>query len=445
MHPVWRGQWTEPRIVPAENPTDRASEAAMSLFRTLLTLLALAVLGGLFWQLLASDPGLILIRLHGREITSTVPAATLLVLATITAVWLTMRLLMLPIRGWRRIRRKRAGQRLHDALTALHEGRPQRAAKLLEKAAREPILRAPALVAAARAARDSGDGNEAERLLTSAAAAGAGISVRNERAEQALHIGEPERAVDLLSSDDGPLPPRALLLKARALAASHRADTALTLLPALRASRAQPETALNALEHSLSLDSLRQADTGEALAARWNRLGKAARLNPEITEVFAERIAAFGLDEDGAAAIEKSLGQRWSEALVALYGRLPGSEQARRLKVAEGWLRSHPESPALALSLARLSKAQRLLGKSETYLYRAIAQGAGAEAWEMLAGTLDARGEEATARRCLDNALRLRRGQAALDLPERDLPDLIGDQAVSEERDEHGMPRLRGG
>ena len=40
--------------------------------------------------------------------------------------------------------------------------------------------------------------------------------------------------------------------------------------------------------------------------------------------------------------------------------------------------------------------------------------------------------------------LRSQRGEALLDLPGRDLRQQIADTAAIEERDEHGMPRLKG-
>lgn len=415
----------------------------MSLFRFVLMMLVLAVLGGLVWQLLATDPGLVLVRFRGQELSSTVPAAVLLILTALIALWLVLRLVLLPFQGWRRLRRKQAGQRLSDALTALHEGRPLRAAKLLEKVAHEPSLRGPALVTAAQAAREADQGTEAERLLTQASAAGVDLPVRIERAEQALRIGQAREAVDLLSTVEEALPPRALLVKTRALAESGRADAALALVPALRSCRARPESELDALEQTLVQQSLREADSSQALAGRWNRLAKTSRLDAGAAGVFAERMAAFGLEDDATAAIEKSLGQHWSEALAALYGKLPGGHQGKRLKIAEDWLRRHPDSPALALSLARLCQAQRLSVKSENYLHRAIAQGQNAEAWEMLAELMAGKGDEPGARLCLQNALRAGRNQPPLDLPERSLQQQIGDQAVLEERDQHGMPRLR--
>ncbi len=417
----------------------------MSLFRSVLTLLILAVLGGLIWQLLATDPGLVLVRFRGTELSSTVPAAVLLTLSALILLWIALRLAILPWLGWRRLRRGRARRHLRDAMLVQFEGRPSRAAKLLEKVAKEPTLRATALIAAARAAHEAGEGIEAERLLDAASVAGADLPVRMEQAERALEQHLPERAIELLSAAREALPPRALLLKARALNESGRADTALTLLPMLRSTRARTEADLEVLEKTLILATLRQADSGESLAGRWNRLTKNQRLDPEIAEIFAERMAAFGFDDDAAAAIEKSLAQRWSESLVERYGLLPGGQQPRRLKVAEGWLRGHPDSAMLALTLARLSAAQRLSGKAGGYLHRAIAQGAGALAWELLAVHYDDQGDPANARLCLENALRVGRDQPALELPQRDLALRIGDFAVTEERDQHGVPRLSDG
>ena len=62
----------------------------------------------------------------------------------------------------------------------------------------------------------------------------------------------------------------------------------------------------------------------------------------------------------------------------------------------------------------------------------------------MLAEVLAARGDESRARQCYANALSAMRGQAARQLPGRDLRARIQDEAVVEDRDEHGMPRLRG-
>ena len=82
--------------------------------------------------------------------------------------------------------------------------------------------------------------------------------------------------------------------------------------------------------------------------------------------------------------------------------------------------------------------------QAEAWLHRAIAQGAGAPAWEALGDAAAAAGDEARARLAYGNALRGQRGEAPLPLPGRDLRQDIADAAAVEDRDDHGLPRLRG-
>ena len=95
------------------------------------------------------------------------------------------------------------------------------------------------------------------------------------------------------------------------------------------------------------------------------------------------------------------------------------------------------------MTLARLHRAQGQWPQAEGYLHRALAQGANAEAWEELGHGFAQAGDEPRARMSYANALRAERGEPITDLPGRDLREKIYDQSVLEERDEHGMPRLR--
>ncbi|MEG3158663.1 heme biosynthesis protein HemY, partial [Lysobacter zhanggongensis] len=158
----------------------------------------------------------------------------------------------------------------------------------------------------------------------------------------------------------------------------------------------------------------------------------------------AERAAALRWEDAAASSIEHALDTRWDEGLAGLYGRLPiGRMDARRAR-AERWLQDHPASPGLLLTLARLSRAQGQWPQSEGYLHRALAQGANAEAWEELGHGFAQAGDESRARLSYANALRASRNEPITELPGRDLRERIYDEAVHEERDEHGMPRLRG-
>ncbi|MNV67313.1 hypothetical protein D3C71_1601110 [compost metagenome] len=180
------------------------------------------------------------------------------------------------------------------------------------------------------------------------------------------------------------------------------------------------------------------------LAARWEVLPKTLRVSPEAVARYAQRAAALNWNDVALRVIEQTLDSQWDEALVTLYGELPVDKLDSRRASAQRWLQSHASSPALLLTLARLANGQGQWTQSEEFLHRAIAQGAGPEAWEMLGEGFAAQGDDALARQCLLNAVRQRRNQAPLPINRRDLRQQIQDQAVAEERDEHGFPRLKG-
>ena len=109
---------------------------------------------------------------------------------------------------------------------------------------------------------------------------------------------------------------------------------------------------------------------------------------------------------------------------------------------AEVWLAQHPSSPGLLCGLARLYMETSQWARAEDHLHRAIAQCAGAEAWELLGHVWTAQEDPARAQIAYANALRVARGEAPLALSGRSLREQIADQAVAELRNEHGIPLL---
>ncbi|MEG3193459.1 heme biosynthesis protein HemY, partial [Lysobacter sp. D1-1-M9] len=239
------------------------------------------------------------------------------------------------------------------------------------------------------------------------------------------------------------LPPRGLGLRAQALAALGRAGDAYGLLGALRQQQALPEDRINTLEAQWAEASLREARDANQLADRWEALPRPLKSEPAAVAAYAERAAALRWEEAAAHSIEHALDTHWDESLAGLYGRLPIGRLDARREHAERWLQAHPASPALLLTLARLNRAQGHGSQSETYLHRALAQGANADAWEELGHGFAQAGDDPRARLSYANALRASRGEPTSELPGRDLKQKIFDEAVTEERDEHGMPRLR--
>jgi HemY protein len=255
------------------------------------------------------------------------------------------------------------------------------------------------------------------------------------------------RATDALVALDAPaaqpLPPRGLLLRAEALAASRNSAQAYGLLGALRQQQALPTPRLSELETRWAESALREAADANVLADHWEQLPKPLKSEPAVVAAYAGRAAALRWDEAAAKSLEQALDTRWDESLADLYGRLAIGRLESRHTHLQRWLQAHPASPSLLLALARISREQGQWPQAEEYLHRALAQGAGSEAWEEMGHGFATGGDEPNARMSYANALRAARGESIEELPGRDLRQKIFDQAVVEERDVHGMPRLR--
>lgn len=416
----------------------------MTLFRSVLFWLVLAVLGALLMQVLLQDPGYVLVRFRGTDYSTTVAVAVGLLLALILAVALLWTLLRLPFRAWRRHRARQARAKLTDGLAAYQRGDYARAEQLLAQAADNGDAEAVARTQAARAALARGDDAAADAHL--AAFGDRHPAARAiQRAQHDLAQGRPADALAALDAPAAqPLPPRGLRLRADALAASGRSFEAYGLLGALRQQQALPAARLDQLQADWAARALQEATDANALADRWDALPAQLRNSPPVAAAYASRAAAMNWDEAATRSLEQALDAQWDESLATLYGELPVARLEHRRAQVERWLPAHPSSPGLLLAAARIAHAQGQWPQAEAWLHRAIAQGAGAPAWELLGDAAVRAGDDARAHLAYANALRSQRGEAALELPGRGLRQQIADTAAIEERDEHGVPRLRG-
>ena len=416
----------------------------MNLFRNVLLWLLLAVLGALLAQLLLQDPGYVLVRYRGSDYTTTVAAGIGILLAILFAIVVLWKLLRLPFRAWKRHRERQARAKLTDGLAAYQRGDYARAEALLKQAADGGEAEAVARAHASRAAFARGDDTAAAAHADALGERHAGAQALL-RAQQALARGDADAALVALDAPNAqPLPPRGLRLRAEALAAAGRSFEAYGLLGALRQQQALPAAQLEILQAEWAAQSLQQAGDANALADRWDALPQTLHTAPAVAAAYAQRAATLRWDEAATRSLEQALDAQWSEDLAALYGQLPVSRVEHRRAQIERWLPAHPSSPALLLSAARIAQAQGQWPQADSWLHRAIAQGAGAPAWEALGNGAMQAGDETRARLAYANALRSQRGDALLDLPGRDLRQQIADTAAIEERNEHGMPRLKG-
>lgn len=414
----------------------------MSLFRSLLFWIVLALLGALAAQFLLADPGYVLVRFRGTDYTSTVAAMVIGILATLVVLGLLWKLLTLPFRAWRERSDRNARARLGDGLDALHGGHYARAEQSLSRAADDGDHSAIARIAAARAARARGDFAAAQAHIEALDPKHAGARAIA-LAEQALADERPTDALVALDAPAAqPLPPRGLALRAQALAVSGKSAEAYGLLGALRKQQALPDAQLDALQERWAAAALRESNDANALADFRDSLPKEIRNEPDVVLAYVDRAAALRWDEAAPKAIEQALDARWDETLATRYGTLPvDSRIGQRRANVERWLQAHPSSPALLLTLARLDRAEGRWPQAEAHLQRALAQGAGAEAWEEYGHVHVGAGDMQRAQLSYANALRVTRGEPVLESPLDESPGRV-DETAPEVRDEHGIPRL---
>ena len=412
----------------------------MKLWILLLVLLLVAFAAAFGWQMLATDPGYVLIRFGNTRIETTAVFAVVALLVLWGVLSVLMRLGRWPFRAWSHRTQRRGRERIAAGLTALAEGRYGKAMRDLERASHQTGLRAPALLAAARAAHAGGEPARADASLDEAAASEPAAALAL-RARFLIEQGKPDAALDLLKTaqSTAPLAPTAqrLLAEAALLRGDHA--TALNALTALGRDGQLAEATYASLQARVVTAALTAAPDSIQLNTLWTGLSRAQRALPEAIDAYARRAAALGLMLPALDEVESALRKSWSESLVRTYGELGEADADTRLRRAEGWLDAHPNSPGLLLTLGRLCIQAHIWGKARDYLERGLSIDVSAELWEALGECCLGQGLDDEAAHCLRNALRMSRGEAVEDVARSALDTRA---SAVEQRTEHGVPRL---
>lgn len=417
----------------------------MSFFRTLLWWLLLATLGALAWDQFSIDPGQVVIRWHGSTLVFQSLAVFLACWGLLWfGLWALWTLLRLPFTAWHRLAQTQARKRLVNGLLAFNEGRYTRAEGLLAKAAEDAESATVSRLAARQAALRRGD------LLGAAVQQAAlakldPLAAALESAHALLKQSRPEAVIDILQpwQENKRLPPRGQLLRGEALVSMGRASEALAQLSQPGNELDLAPDALAALQLRWHAAALQQSVHADDLHQRWLGLSERERDDQALLLAYSRRAGELGLEAEAADTLATAIDREWNETLVRQLSLLPAARNDLRLDRAQAWLAAHPASPALALALGRLLGTRQQLGSAAEVINRAIAQGAGSDAWEELGHVYTAQNDAPRAQSSYANALRLQRGEPARALGDRSLREIIADEAVAEQRDEHGLPRLR--
>ncbi|WP_413625253.1 heme biosynthesis protein HemY [Luteibacter sp. Lutesp34] len=416
----------------------------MKPWRWVVGFIFVAVVAAFAWHWVAEDPGYVLIRLRGTNVQMTVVTAIALLLLAWAAIALIVAALRWPFGAMTRRHRRLSRRRLADGMVSLIEGRHGEAERDLNRAARYPSVRGPALLAAAEAAERHGESARALETLDQAAQE-TPRAARVLRARYLRNAGRPSEAAALLApeANAGSLSPAGWIEYAEAALASGEARNALRALDPLQKSGELGSRGYADIESRIVAAYVMSATDGATLATLWSQLPKGQRRLPAAVDAYARQAARYGQTMAAMDEIETALRREWSPALVATYGGMGAEDIEQRLRRAESWVDTHPNDAALLTAVGRMCVRVRLWGKARPYLERALAIEPNAVAWEALGDVYVGEGEQVLAQRCYRNALALARGESTEALPEELRARRIDTRVTAvEERDQHGVPRL---
>ena len=132
-------------------------------------------------------------------------------------------------------------------------------------------------------------------------------------------------------------------------------SSVIRLLPELRKDKVLPPAELAELERrawgeNLSLAAQREEDGTvglQSLNRAWQQLTSAQRQEPPLVLAYAEQLRQLGAQVEAEEVLRSALKRKYDSHLARLYGLVRGSDPARQLQTAEGWLKEHPGDPSL--------------------------------------------------------------------------------------------------
>lgn len=356
--------------------------------RLYLLLLAAIAAAALLGMAIAEHPGYVLFAYKGFRFESSLWAFLGLLLLLGGLFWgLRLALGLLVTSGgvvnpWsRRNHMRRVRLAARRGQLDLAEGRWKDALRHLRRAAtgdQQPLVH---YLGAARAANELGDYAESDKLLHEAREREpqADMAIDLAQARMLISRGQYPEALACVRQlhDEHPRQPYVLQLLQQLYVQLQDWQALCRLLPQLHKYRALPEGRLAELERLAWTAAMEQAGQGaakegvssrETLLEYWRQLPKGLRDDVVLVQAYAAQLRDMGAQEEAEGVLRAALGRAYEAPLVHLYGQVRGSDPTAQLKLAEGWLKAHPDDPLLLLTLGRLCLLNKLWGKAREYL-----------------------------------------------------------------------------
>jgi len=393
-----------------------------------LLLLILLLAGAWLGQLMIQDAGYVLLAYQNTTVETSIWVMLIILLVAFILLHLLLSLISnmgIPtgrIKEWRLQRRQRAARKATlKGMLAMSEGNWLKARRELARSADDASVPLINLLAAAKAAHESGDKAGADELLRKALKAepDAEIAVTLAQTQIQLARGQYRDALDNLLNlrKLAPKNTQVLLLLKDTYQQLQDWQGLSDLLPVLRRHRALSDEQQLALEQQcylIQLDQIQKhadGSTNEArvkvLQAFWQKLPTAAAAQELLISRYAELLSKLDAGNKAEVLLRDSLNQHWSSKLVLQYSCINSDKPKKQLDTAKQWLEKQGPSAELMLTLGRLSLLNHNWGGAVEYFEASLKLKPTAEAYGELSRLYHHLGDKEQAQQMVGRAVEI--------------------------------------
>jgi len=117
----------------------------------------------------------------------------------------------------------------------------------------------------------------------------------------------------------------------------------------------------------------------------WKKLSDDWHQDPVLLTRYIAYLQSNGRIEEAETLLKNALKHHWDPRLIHSYAQLRTPDLDSQIKVAEKWLKQHPDDPDLLYILGALTYRQKLWGKARQYLQHSLDIKAAAKTYYLLA------------------------------------------------------------
>jgi HemY protein len=358
--------------------------------KLLFFLICLSLIAGAFvFQQTSDGSGYILISLADTTVEMSFWTGVFLLLAGLLVLWVVIRLitglLHLITGGASRVMSvssKSVQKRTARGLVEFIEGNWKQARDHLTRSASKADYPLINYLAAARSSYELGDEEEAFDLLYKAeqVSPDSGLAIALTQARMLLADRKYEQCMANLERARKIAPKHPVVLDLLKETYVQLADwrALQKLLPELRRYKILQNDELERLEYRIheallikagNQGKLQSLEEGIAtIESEWQSVPGGLRKNSALYTVYIDQLLKIGAESTVENHLRKELKRNWNEHLVAIYGRVQGSDVKKQLLVAEHWQQERPGNAVLLLTLGRLCLRNREWNRARDYL-----------------------------------------------------------------------------